>query len=147
MDQPLLTMRKRVRAAKEALDRIRRDFSRALHDAERRRIKAEDELERRVWVPKFFNLNPMLVYESVFNKVCDLEDQRRHRTFPDEAAKTRFHQSVDQAIDKEITYYANVVIRADYDGYRLVYSTDTTGGTGPFRTLTEARRWFIDGGR
>lgn len=67
----------------------------------------------------------------------------------------------DECIKREREHYTKVrviyspkaysAVRNKYGGYLLVYGdtvdAEVTTGTGPFEKLTEARNWFLNGGR
>lgn len=60
----------------------------------------------------------------------------------------------DEAVKKAQEYYSKPQILKTPQGYKLCYGEERTlnykgeiDGTGPFKTLREARQWFLTGGR
>ena len=117
------------------------------------------------------NIDPTLVKANVERKVSKyganrLFDKARskdtieaYKKMPeqfsgprDEAYFDYIDPLYDNWIEQERTYYAKVrVIRIAPRKYILVYgnANDKTvkSGTGPFKTLREAKAWFLNGGR
>lgn len=103
-----------------------------------------------------YDLDPVLVGEQVRKKIQEYEDLRVRLLKNEQERQKRgrppyANQMIDEWIAKERTHYATVRVLHVPRGYLLVYGeqldTAAAEGTGPFKTLEEAKRWFLNGGR
>ncbi len=92
---------------------------------------------------KRYEIDPELVAGEIDRQIGSHE--KFCRDWPDMHDETR--AAYAGFIDEQRTYYSTVRIVRTKSRYRLVYGNAKTKGTGPFKTLREAREWFLNGGR
>ena len=96
--------------------------------------------------PKFYDIDEMLVFDEIFRAV--LENEHRRSTWKADLVRDAAYidPMIDKWNDEQTTHYAEVRVRKDAGGYRLVYP-GSASGTGPFATRRLAEDWFLGGGR
>lgn len=136
----------RVSAAEMRILKSVRALSRQLAAEKLRLSKASFKARQAHQKPKFYDIDEMLVFDEIFRAVLENEHHRSAWMADPARDASYIDPMIDKWNDEQTTHYAEVRIREDYDGYRLVYP-GSASGTGPFATRRLAEDWFLGGGR